>query len=103
MVDAPTIAIIASILFGSGGWVSAIASWRKTRIDESTALSRISKEIRDEIREENKEMRDRMDKVVQAVLSLTNMLDDLFPKITGLSTDELIQLRLRLNHLKRIT
>jgi hypothetical protein len=94
---------IGSLIFGGGGVLTAIGSWRKNKLDEAQILSNISAAIREEIREENTALRERLEEVMDAVIDLTNLLDDLMPKMTGLSPEERLALRYRLNRLKRVT
>lgn len=66
---------------------------RKRRLDEAEVLSKLSKDIREEIRSDNQDLRERMDKIVDAVCGLTDQLDVLFPKMSGLSPQERMSLR----------
>src|SRR6476660_9092930 len=73
-------------------WQSIVRP-RKNKVDEAATLERLSAAFREEIRKENNELRGRMDKVVQALTTLTDVLDDVFPKIQGLTAEERNRLR----------
>ncbi|WP_099021259.1 hypothetical protein [Mycolicibacterium palauense] len=104
--------------FLSGGALKAVwdtlFGWKKRHreeeaareqheLDEVQTLQKLSAAFREEVRNENNELRERMDKVVDAVTGLTDTLDDYFPKITGLTDDERLALRQRINKVKRAT
>lgn len=76
---------------------------RKRQLDEAEVLSKLSKEIRDEIREDNQDLRDRMDRIVEAVCGLTDHLDELFPKMSGLTAQERMTLRESIAQTRRAT
>ncbi|QNJ56843.1 membrane protein [Mycobacterium phage Reindeer] len=106
MVDVAMVATVVGAL-ATGGVLTAV--WnsvfppRRDRTSEAEAIQQLGADIRREIREENEALRLRMDVVVNAVISLTDLLDDLFPKITGLSEEERIALRHKINLAKRAT
>ncbi|MBV6360449.1 hypothetical protein R2325_16475 [Mycobacteroides chelonae] len=99
------VAVLGAV--ATGGLLSkvweTITGRRKRRVDETQVLSAISTAIREEVRKENAELRDRLDKVIGAVSGLTDVLDELFPKITGLDDAERKTLRASLNLVKRAT
>ncbi|AER26086.1 membrane protein [Mycobacterium phage Diminimus] len=106
MIDVGMIATAIGAL-ATGGvlttvWGSFFAP-KRDKTSEAEAIQKLGAEIRQEIREENAALRERMDVVVNAVISLTDLLDDLFPKITGLSDEERIALRHKINLAKRAT
>jgi predicted nuclease with TOPRIM domain len=74
---------------------------RQLELNEAEVLSRLSTAIRAEIREENKDLRERMDRVVEAVCGLTDQLDELFPKFTGLTDEERTTLRAGMSRARR--
>lgn len=93
--------------FAGGGFFNrvwdSLFGGKKRKLDEAGVLSELSKQIREEIREDNKDLRDRMDLIVVAVCGLTDTLDDFFPKITGLTDGERIVLRERMSATRRAT
>ncbi|AEK09950.1 hypothetical protein FDH96_gp038 [Mycobacterium phage Rey] len=92
---------------GTGGL--AVVMWQSVfrpkvpQITETEAVQKLSAAIREEIRKENAELRKRMEVVVTAVVGLVDLLDDLFPKITGLTDEERIALRHKINLAKLTT
>lgn len=100
------VAIITSLF--AGGFMSnllaAATGSRKRKTDEAEALSRISSAIRDEVRQDNADLRDRMDRIAEALIGLTDLLDELFPKMAeSLHPDEQHALKVRISHAKRVT
>lgn len=91
----------------TGGFFTAL--WRSLfahrlrKAGEAERLVRLNAAFREEIRKDNNELRARMDKVVDAICGLTDMLDELFPKITGLTDAERLTLRHSINLAKRAT
>lgn len=102
-----TLGLTAVGALGTGGLFTAMWNqfWggRTRKLDEADVLSRLSTAIREEIREENKELRERMDRIVDAVCGLTDLLDELFPKFTDLTPEERVRLRARIAQAKRAT
>jgi hypothetical protein len=103
-----TYQIMALIATYLGGGLSRevwtlIFGGRKRKLDEAEILAKLSREIRDEIRTDNQDLRDRMDRIVEAVCGLTNHLDELFPKMSGLSTQERTWLRDSIAQTRRAT
>lgn len=87
----------------AGGFMSTVFTRIfGTRLGEAD-LANLSTQIRTEIREENQELRDRMDTMVGAVCGLIDLLDELFPKISGLSAEERIALRREITQARRGT
>lgn len=108
-IDPAHLGYVATVVaaFLGGGllkdmWATVVGR-KRARLEETQALSQLSAEIRAEIRAENQDLRDRMDAVVAAVTGLTDLLDDYFPKITGLSDEERLALRHQINLAKRVT
>lgn len=91
--------------FAGGGFFNRV--WdtffggKKRKLDESEVLSKLSREIRAEIREDNQDLRERMDRLVDAVCGLTDCLDEFSPKFTGLSAQERIRLREHQSRVRR--
>lgn len=73
----------------AGGFLSKV--WdtlfhkRARQLDEADILSRLSSEIREEIRTENSGLRKDIRTMKDAMVHLTDVLDELFPSITGLT------------------
>ncbi|MDM2418408.1 Uncharacterised protein [Mycobacteroides abscessus subsp. massiliense] len=99
------VAVLGAVATGGllGKVWETITGKRKRRVDEAQVLSAISTAIREEVRKENAELRDRLEKVIGAVNGLTDVLDELFPKITGLDPAERKALRASVNLVKRAT
>ena len=98
------IALITAIF--AGGFMSnllaTVTSGRKRKMDEAEALSRISSAIRDEVRRENADLRERMDRIAEAMIGLTDLLDEIFPKIVdSLHPEERVALRNRIKQAKK--
>lgn len=97
---------LAAAAFGGGltreMWQQLFGG-RKRQLDEAEVLSKLSSQIREEIRTDNQDLRDRMDKLVDAVCVLTDHLDELFPKISGLTTLERTTLRESISQTRRAT
>lgn len=105
-LDAETVVSLFGALAAGGVLSKAlefVTGRRKRKVDEAQVLSAISTAIREEVRKENAELRDRLDQLLGAVTGLTDILDDLFPKITGLDEEERIALRRKLNLAKRVS
>lgn len=104
MNDAYQAMALAGAAFGGGltreMWQQLFGG-RKRQLDEAEVLSKLSKEIRDEIRTDNQDLRDRMDLLVGAVCGLADTVDEYFPKFTGLSNQERIVLRERMSQTRR--
>lgn len=101
------IVAIVTALF-AGGFMSnlltTVTGWRKRRAEEAEVLSRIGSAIREEVRHENAELRERMDRIAEALISLTDLLDELFPKVAdSLHPDERDALRTKIAKAKRVT
>lgn len=104
----PELIIAALTALFAGGFMSnllaTVTGARRRRIDEAEVLSRISSAIREEVRKDNAELRDRMDHIAEALIGLTTLLDELFPKMAdSLHPDERDALRHRINQAKRAT
>lgn len=100
------VALVTSLF--AGGFMSNLlmtfVGTRKRKTDEAEALSKISAEIRQEVRQDNQELRERIDRLADALISLTDMLDELFPKIaTNLHPEERDALRAKINNAKRFS
>lgn len=97
---------LAAAAFGGGltreMWQQLFGG-RKRQLDEAEVLSKLSGEIREEIRKDNQDLRDRMDRLVDGVCGLTDQLDELFPKISGLTTQERTSLRESSSKVRRAT
>lgn len=99
------------LAFLGGGFSSAVlqtvVGWsarkRQAKIDETERLSHIAGIIREELRNENADLRKRMTDLVDAVAGLTDALDEVFPKMSGLSAEERIMLRQKINQARRAT
>lgn len=93
--------------FAGGGFFNrvwdTVFDGKRRKLDEAGVLSKLSQEIRNEIREDNQELKDRMDKIVEAVCGLTDQLDELFPKISGLTAQERMTLREHIAQTRRAT
>ncbi|QSM01083.1 hypothetical protein SEA_NANOSMITE_38 [Mycobacterium phage Nanosmite] len=106
MMDGAQIMTLVGAL-ATGGFLTAV--WgsvfrpKGSKVSETEAIQKMGAEIRAEIRKENEDLRKRMDVVVDAVVGLVDLLDDLFPKITGLTDEERIALRHKINLAKRAT
>ncbi len=98
------LALVAAIF--AGGFMTSvlttITGGRKRKIDEAEALSRISTAIRDEVRKENADLRERMDRIAEAMIGLTDLLDEIFPKIVdSLHPEERTALRNKIKQAKK--
>ncbi|ATN93997.1 membrane protein [Mycobacterium phage Kumao] len=109
MIDVNTGTAIMGLItaLATGGFLNAVwnsfTGRRAAQLNEAEIVARLSKEIREEIRAENKDLKGRMDKVVEAIIGLTDLLDDLFPKITGITPEERKALRRKINEAKLAT
>lgn len=97
-------------LFGAlaaGGFLSKV--WdtlfhkRVRQLDEADILSRLSSALREEIRTENRGLRKDIQTMKDAMVHLTDVLDELFPSITGLTDDQRNLLRQAANQAKLAT
>lgn len=93
--------------FAGGGFFNRV--WdqlfggKQRKLDEAQILSDLSSQLRAEVREDNKDLREGMGLLVIAVCQLTDTLDEFFPKFTGLSDGERIVLRERMSQTRRAT
>lgn len=107
VVGVELIVAVATSLF-AGGFMSSVFATamggRKRKVDEAETLSRISSAIREEVRKENADLRERMDRIADAMIGLTDLLDEIFPKIVdSLRPEERDALRNKIKQAKRAT
>lgn len=101
--------MIAAVIVAVAGGGLLQSIWRTvfaqklSKAEEAELLTRLSAAIREEMREDNKELRIRLDGIADAIMGLTDMLDELFPKISGLTVEEREALRHRINAAKKAT
>ena len=85
-------AALIAAMFGGGGLFAMMIRWLETRRDrplsEVTSLAEVQKQIREEVRLENAELRSEISNMRIALLKLTDLLDELLPLIDGLSAHE---------------
>lgn len=99
MIDLTPVGGIVGILglLAGGGLLNQV--WgslfrpRGQKTSETISIAELSAAFRKEIREENVELRARMEVIVTSLNTLTNCWDDLSPKILGLSAAERERLR----------
>lgn len=94
----PVVAIlgIISALVTAGFFnllLSTLSGRRGRKVDEVEKLSKMQAEFRDEIRRDNAALVKKMEGVERAVIHLTNVFNDVFPRVEGLTPNERIELR----------
>lgn len=84
-------AIIAAI-FGGGGLFAMLLKWaegkRNHPVNEVASLAEVQKQIREEVRLENAGLRMEISNLRVAMVKLTHILDEVLPKIQGLSDEQ---------------
>ena len=91
-------------LLAGGGFLSTVwttvTGTRGRKVDEAASITEVVVALRKEMREENADLRSRMEIIVRALNSLTNCWDDLSHKISGLTPEERARLRQANNEAK---
>ncbi|MBB5167191.1 hypothetical protein [Mycobacterium sp. AZCC_0083] len=75
---------------------------RKRKLDETELLQRMSAAFREEVRRENSELRERLEKVIRGLNKLTDVVDDFLYRATGISESDRMALREANQHAKLI-
>lgn len=85
-------AALIAAMFGGGGLFALVLKWLEAKrnhpVNELTSLAEVQKQIREEVRLENAGLRKEISSLRVAMVKLTQILDEVLPKIEGLSDDQ---------------
>lgn len=73
--------------------VTAFANRRKNRLDEASIISNISAQLREELFEKYEEQKATTSLLRKVIINLTGLLDEVFPRIEGITQDERLRLK----------
>lgn len=91
-IDADLASALLAAIFGGGGAFALVMKWFETKrtrpISELVSLADVQKQIREEVRVENQALREDIGRVKAALMSLTDIIDEVLPSIQGLTLEQ---------------
>lgn len=96
-LSADLLAAFIVAIFGGGGLFAVFLKWLESRrakpLNEIVSLAEIQKQIRQEVRQENAELRKEISSLRAAMVELTGVIDEILPGLHQLSEEHKDKLR----------
>lgn len=96
-VSPEVLAAFVAAVFGGSGLLAVFLKWLEVRqskpVNELVNLAEVQRQIREEVRVENAGLREDIAAVKAALISLTDVIDEILPGVQGLTAEQQDRLR----------